>query len=351
MTTYTIWNGSLPAGTSSSAVGGRTDGIQFTVTVLGQVTGVWFYVPSSETALAGSGFQGYLWSTTDGLTGTQLATAAGVGTFTAGAWNFIQFSSAVSISTGVSYVAGVSSPNWLQFVHSYYVSGGPGFGGFSSGPISVPDDAGALGGIQQSFVNTANTFPLQSNASAYGVDVSFVTSGGASVSGVVATSALAAPAGTVTGGAAVAGSVATSVLAAPVGSVTAGAVVLGSVATSALSAPAGIASSGRIVIGVTAASSLQAPAGSVTAGAAVLGSAATAALTALVGQAHGGAVVLGAVAVAQLQAPAGSAGTRTALALDPFGLKGTVTALNYGGQVIGVNIEDYTGNGYGGSVS
>ena len=41
----------------------------------------------------------------------------------------------------------------------------------------------------------------------------------------------------------------------------------------------------------------------------------------------------------------------TATALDPSLLGGTVTAVTYGGQVVGTNMEDYTGNGYGGLVT
>ena len=176
MTTYTLWSGSLPSGTTSTAGGTRTDGLQFTVTQSGcQCTGAWYYVPSGEATLTGSSYAATLWSTTDGISGTQLATANGTGTFTAGAWNFIQFASPVTLSTGTTYMAGIYSPDLLQFVHNYWTSGGSGQSGITSGPISAPSFNAALNNAQQSNINS-NAFPVSSTGTWYGVDISVTTS-------------------------------------------------------------------------------------------------------------------------------------------------------------------------------
>lgn len=40
-----------------------------------------------------------------------------------------------------------------------------------------------------------------------------------------------------------------------------------------------------------------------------------------------------------------------AVALDPACLGGSVTVDTFGGEVVGTNMQDISGNGYGGSVS
>lgn len=117
-----------------------------------------------------------------------------------------------------------------------------------------------------------------------------VPAGGSSVTGVVATATLAAPAGSVTAGAAVSGTVAAATLAAPAGSVSAGAVVSGAVAPLTLAAPAGIPTVATTVAGVPATLTLAAPAGTVKAGATVAGAVAPLALAAPSGSVSGGGV-------------------------------------------------------------
>ena len=127
---------------------------------------------------------------------------------------------------------------------------------------------------------------------------------GTSVSGVVATAALAAPAGSVTAGATVSGVVATAALAAPAGSVSAGATVAGAVAGLALAAPAGTAA--VAVPGPAPGLALAAPAGSVGAGASVSGAVAALALAAPAGVPGFNEAVSGAVAGLTFAAPAGA---------------------------------------------
>lgn len=171
MTKYTIWNGTIPSGTTQTATGARTDGVLFTVSQTCQLSGIAFYVPTGEVMLTGSSYTGLLWSTTTGITGTQLGSQTGTGTWVAGAWNWITLSSPITLSTGTTYVAGISSPDQIQFVHNYWGAGDPGAGGRTSGPITVPDDTTAPNNNQQGNASGIGTFPASSTGSWYGVDI------------------------------------------------------------------------------------------------------------------------------------------------------------------------------------
>lgn len=172
MTGYTVWNGAIPSGTSSTATGARTDGLLFTITQPGyQLAAIRWYAPAAETDLAGSDYEGLLWTTTTGASGTLVTSQAGSGTWTAGAYNGITLASPPPLSEGVTYVAGVSSPNLIQYVHNYWGFGGPGIGGTTSGPISVPGYSAAPGSNQQGNASGAGVFPGASTGSWYGVDI------------------------------------------------------------------------------------------------------------------------------------------------------------------------------------
>jgi hypothetical protein len=119
----------------------------------------------------------------------------------------------------------------------------------------------------------------------------------ATVSGVTATEALAAPGGSVEAAASVAGAVATETLAAPAGTVHGGATAPGPAATETLAAPAGSVSAGAAVTGQTSAETLAAPAGTVAA--------------------TGGAAVDGVTAAETLSAPAGAVSTGATLRAFP----------------------------------
>ncbi len=185
MTTYTVWDGEIPSGTSSTATGERTDGLVFTITSESgspTLTAVGYYVPVGETELSGSSYTALVWTTVTGDSGTLVTSNVGTGTFTAGAWNFITLTSPVTLSTGVYYVAGISSPDLLQFEHNYWGEGDPGFGGVISGPISVPDATTAPANVQQGNAGSADTFPASTNQAWYGIDIEVLVS--ASTSGV-----------------------------------------------------------------------------------------------------------------------------------------------------------------------
>ena len=180
--TFDVWNDTLPPGTSVTPTGTRTDGLTFEVTRDCYLDGIAFYVDASETDLTGSNYTADLYSTTTGTSGTNLASQAGSGTFTAGAWNWISFSP-VHLSPGTFYVAAITSPNFLTYIHSYWGTG-PGSGGFICGPITVPRQADAPGTVQEGF-NSAGGYPASVNGdgSWYGVDVkvSIAVSGTAGV--------------------------------------------------------------------------------------------------------------------------------------------------------------------------
>jgi hypothetical protein len=122
-----------------------------------------------ETNLTGSNYTAQLWSTTNGTSGVLVASQAGSGTFTAGAWNWIAFSE--SLSAGVTYVADVVSPDLIQYEHNYWAPGGSQTS-MTVGPVTVPDGTHALGAVQQPEISGGpGTFPTQYNNSWYGVDI------------------------------------------------------------------------------------------------------------------------------------------------------------------------------------
>jgi hypothetical protein len=171
--TYTLWNNTIPSGTSSVSAGVRTDGIQFTVSQACQLNAVGYYLPAGGTT-TGSSYTTNLWTTTDANTGTLVTgPVSGTGTWVGNAWNWISLGTPVTLSIGVTYVIGLTSVDTLQFYHGYWGAGQPGVSGMTSGPINVPGVATAVGGIQQPLVAIANTFPntVSSGGTWYGVDI------------------------------------------------------------------------------------------------------------------------------------------------------------------------------------
>jgi hypothetical protein len=125
--------------------------------------------------------------------------------------------------------------------------------------------------IQTTSAQTYNASQIVGGTAGWAAAIVTLYAGGsASVSGALATSALAAPAGSVSAGAAVSGAVAPLALAAPAGSVTTGAGPAGAVAPLALAAPAGSVAASSTVAGAVAAASLAAPAGSPSGGTVVV---------------------------------------------------------------------------------
>jgi hypothetical protein len=173
MAVYTIWNNTIPSGTSSVNASSRTDGVQFTVSQTCVLNAIGYYVPASSTT-TGSSYTASLWSTTNANAGTLITgPTGGTGTWTTGAWNWVSLGAGVTLSTGTTYVAALSSPDNLQYYHGYWGTGNPGASGMTSGPINVPGVGTALGGIQQPYNSGANVFPnsVSSGGTWYGVDI------------------------------------------------------------------------------------------------------------------------------------------------------------------------------------
>jgi hypothetical protein len=174
VTTGNIWGGTIPAGTTSSLVA-RANGIQFKVNSACQITAIGYWVDATETSLLGSNYAVRLYSTTVGTDDILITSAAGSGTFTAGAWNWIPITP-FTPTVGASYVAVVDNPNLLTFEHNFWAPAGP-QGPITAGPLTVPSGTTALGGLQQPF-GTTGAFPSSINNSFYGIDVTYSVSGG-----------------------------------------------------------------------------------------------------------------------------------------------------------------------------
>jgi hypothetical protein len=153
-----IWQNGTPTGSSqSNDPAAQTEGVKFTVTTSGHITGVRFYKESQDTGA----HIGSLWSST----GTLLAS----GTFaneTASGWQELDFSSPVAVTAGTTYVA------------SFFTSTGyPAYTphGLDSAVTNGPLTALASGGVYA--YGSSNTFPTNVwNNNNYWVDVVYTTS-------------------------------------------------------------------------------------------------------------------------------------------------------------------------------
>lgn len=168
----------LPAGTSSSNDDATWDfGIQFTVAGGCQLSGYWWYLPGTGNTDA-TKYTFSLWSTANGTSGTLVpgSTITASGVWTQGAWNFVPLPSPVALASGTTYVAVNSISTTVaaayQF-HSAFWSTGGGAAGITSGPITAPGSAAALGGHQQPFNEPGSGgFPAGVfNATFYGIDI------------------------------------------------------------------------------------------------------------------------------------------------------------------------------------
>lgn len=129
-------------------------GVQFQTANAGTITGIRFYKGPQNT----SAHTGNLWSST----GTLLATAA-FANETASGWQQVNFSSAVPITPGTTYVASYHTNGFYSANASYFVAA------VTNGPLT------ALAGNNGVYAyGTASTFPKGSfNSTNYWVDVVF----------------------------------------------------------------------------------------------------------------------------------------------------------------------------------
>jgi hypothetical protein len=176
---------SLPSGAAATSDPQfDTNGIQFSITGSGyQLAGYYIYVPSAGTT-TGSSYSFGLYSTTNGTTGTLITAASltGSGTLTAGAWNYLALGSPVALTSGTTYVAVFQvNPNvTYMYVHSFWTTGGGGASGITSGPVTAPNSASALGGFQQPYAQPSSSglvFPAAAYLSSwYGIDINVTSS-------------------------------------------------------------------------------------------------------------------------------------------------------------------------------
>ena len=176
---FSFFDQMLPLGSLSTSVASTTDlGIQFNVTAPNyQLSGYYVYIPSGGDTTA-SNYTFALYSTTDGITGTQVGTTTtGSGTFTAAAWNYVSLgASPLTLMSGDTYVATyhLIANDPYQYVLAYW-SVGLGSGGITSGPITAPGTGTALNGIQEAYNQPAGAsieFPTSNYMGAwYGIDV------------------------------------------------------------------------------------------------------------------------------------------------------------------------------------
>jgi hypothetical protein len=153
MTDYTLFGAGIPSGTSAFTSTSSCD-ISLQVQATGNclLKGYRWWVPSGgDTAGANRTFRVY--STANGTSGTLISagTVTGSGTWGTEAWNSTLLGTPVSLSAGTSYLLLASCVNdSRRYLHSYWASGG-GSSGITSGPVTAPSKAAALGGQQQLF--------------------------------------------------------------------------------------------------------------------------------------------------------------------------------------------------------
>ncbi len=166
MTDYTLFGSTIPAGTSAFTGASSCDvSLQVQATANCLLKGYRWWVPSGGDT-AGSDKTFRLYQMLTGTTGTLISagTVTGSGTWTAEQWNDTLLGSPVSLASGTSYLLLASCVNdSRRYIHSWWASGG-GSSGITSGPVTAPSKAAALGGQQQLF-NSPSTGSFPTNTS------------------------------------------------------------------------------------------------------------------------------------------------------------------------------------------
>ncbi len=186
MTVYTLF-GQAGGGALQSDTGGYQFGMQFTLSQPAQLTGVWFYSAAAAAALP---WQVACWLVTGGGTGSVVPGTQFTGVSWSGAagtgWIRYAYASPVTLSASTSYKISVGSTssapgvNWYSANGSYWVAGGAGQSGLTSGIITAPNSAGGDGG-QDTYTTTPGSYPATSfSGGNYWVDLEVTTSGGGS---------------------------------------------------------------------------------------------------------------------------------------------------------------------------
>ena len=168
----TIFDFTAPAAPDSGDPSSLEVGVKFTSAASGSITGVRFYKSAANTGT----HIGSLWSST----GTLLASA----TFTnetASGWQYVTFSSPVSVTAGTTYVAGYFDPSGHYSATSSQFNSA-----FSNPPLQAVANATSANGVYA--YGSASTFPASSySATNYWVDVLFAPAAPGQVTNVTAT--------------------------------------------------------------------------------------------------------------------------------------------------------------------
>jgi len=182
MTVYTLF-GQTGGGSASGDNASYTLGVQFTVSSVVTLTGIWWYSAATQNVLPAACCIFAETSPGSGsiVSGTQNNSPSWSGAAGSG-WVRCSYS-APALSPGNTYKAcvlgsGGGTPGWYSAT-SHYWDTGSGSGGLASGPLSAPGNAGGDGG-QDTFVTPAAalTYPASSfNAANYWVDVEVTASG------------------------------------------------------------------------------------------------------------------------------------------------------------------------------
>ena len=162
MTDYTLFGSSIPSGTSSFTSASSCDvSLQVLANSACLLKGYRWWVPSGgDTSGANRTFRAY--STTSGTSGSLIsaATVTGSGTWGTEVWSATLLGSPVSLAAGSTYELLASCVNdSRRYIHAWWASGA-GDSGVTSGPVTAPSKASALGGQQQLFVSpSTGAFP------------------------------------------------------------------------------------------------------------------------------------------------------------------------------------------------
>lgn len=166
MTAYTLF-GQAGGGTDPADGGAYTMGVQFSVSVSGgTLTAVWFYSLAGLTNTPGT----IALYTAAGTLVTSETSTFGGATLGSG-WIRGAFASPPSLTAGTPYVAAVLGSGGFYSATGAYWSSGAGSGGITNGPLSAPNNAGAVNGQDVFNGGASLTFPASTfNATNYWVD-------------------------------------------------------------------------------------------------------------------------------------------------------------------------------------
>jgi Domain of unknown function (DUF4082) len=186
--TYRAWpNMPYPSGASAQSVS-YTLGMEFSLTEACTLEKIWHYSPPSATLLPS---RCGIWDVTSQteVSGTDNSSPAwllpGGGAASAGTgWVYCDYSTVgvtlnASQNYKVSTFANAGSSVWFAALANYWTASGEGLGGFSNGPLSIPDSAHATSPGQNTWhTGTTWTYPATStNPESDWIDVEVKPSG------------------------------------------------------------------------------------------------------------------------------------------------------------------------------